>query len=90
MPWLHVEGWDPVEVEAGWTLLEACEEHGIPMDSACGGFAACNACRVDVLAEGGLTPLREEERPFLDEPGQRLGCQAEITGDVVIRLASGM
>ncbi len=90
MPRLHVEGWEPVSVELGWTLLEACEEHGIPMDSACGGFACCNACRVEVLRDGGLSPLQAEEEPFLDAPGQRLGCQAEITGDADIRLAPGM
>ena len=87
---LHVEGWEPVAAEPGATLLEVCEEHGIPMDSACGGFACCNACRVDVLGGGGLSPLEEEERPFLDMDGQRLGCQARIVGDAAIRLAPGM
>ncbi|MFT4626130.1 MAG: ferredoxin [Myxococcota bacterium] len=87
---LHVEGWEPVAAERGATLLEVCEEHGIPMDSACGGFACCNACRVDVLRGGGLSPLEEEERPFLDVDGQRLGCQARIVGDAAIRLAPGM
>jgi ferredoxin len=60
------------------------------MDSACGGFAACNSCRVDVLdgAEH-LTPLLPEEEPFLDVPGQRLGCQARVQGPVHVRLAPG-
>ena len=90
MPRLHVEGWEPVDVAVGRTILEACEAHEIPMDAACGGFACCNSCRVDVLVGGGLTPLREEEERFLDSEGQRLGCQAEIVGDTVIRLAPGM
>lgn len=87
---MSVEGFADAEVEAGVTLLEACEAHGIPMDSACGGFAACNSCRVDVL-EGGdrLSDRLDEEDPFLDGPDQRLGCQARILGSVRLRLAPG-
>ena len=87
---MEIEGFDAVEVDVGTTLLDACEAHGIPMDSACGGFAACNSCRVDVL-EGAscLSPLQDEEVPFLDADGQRLGCQAHITGPVRLRLAPG-
>lgn len=86
---LEIEGFDPVEVEPGTTVLEACEDHGIPMESACGGFAACNSCRVEVLS-GVLSPLVDEEEPFLDAPDQRLGCQARVLGDVALRLAPGM
>jgi len=88
MPRLVVEGYDPVEIPAGTTLLEACEEGDIPMESACGGFACCNSCRVEVI-EGELTECVDEELPFLDAPGQRLGCQASILGSVVVRLAPG-
>ncbi len=77
--------------EPGWTLLEVCEEHGIPMDSACGGFACCNACRVEVLeGASGLSPKDPAEDPFLDGPGQRLGCQARVVGPVRVRLAPGI
>jgi ferredoxin len=60
------------------------------MESACGGFAACNSCRVVVL-DGELTPLLPEEEPFLDGPDQRLGCQARVAGGdrVAVRLAPG-
>jgi len=72
-------------------LLELCERVGIPMESACGGFAACNSCRVDVI-EGrqNLSPIVEEEAPFLDGPNQRLGCQSRVLGPVRIRLSPGM
>lgn len=85
-----VEGWAPLVVPRGTSLLDACEAAAIPMDSACGGFAACNSCRVDVL-EGAayLSPLLPEEVPFLDAPGQRLGCQARVLGAVTVRLAPG-
>ncbi len=78
-----------IEAAAGTSLLEACEAAGIPMESACGGFACCNSCRVEVES-GELTPLLPEEEPFLDGPRQRLGCQARVVGGPVsIRLAPG-
>lgn len=77
-----------VEAEPGLSLLEVCERHGLPMESACGGFAACNSCRVRVIS-GDLSPLDDAEDPFLDAPDQRLGCQARVVGDVVVRLDPG-
>jgi ferredoxin len=90
-PRFEVEGYDPVEVHDGHTMLELCVEADIPMETACGGFAACNSCRVLVL-EGGdnISPIEPEEAAFLDAPGQRLGCQAAPTGSVVVRLDPGM
>ena len=72
----------------GRTLLELCLEEGIDMEAACGGFAACNTCRVRVV-EGALSPKDEVEDPFLDRPDQRLGCQAFVIGDVVLELDPG-
>ena len=85
-----VEGFPAVEVEPGQTVLEVCEGAAIPMDSACGGFAACNSCRIEVL-EGDyrLSERLPEEELFLDTERQRLGCQARIRGDVTIRLSPG-
>lgn len=89
-----VEGHPPFAGAAGASLLEACEAHRVPMDSACGGFAACNSCRVDVLAGAeALTARLPEEDAFLDAPGQRLGCQARLRagapGELRLRLAPG-
>lgn len=87
---LVVEEHGTVTAAAGRTLLEVCEEAGIPMDTACGGFAACNSCRVVVLAGSeGLDPVHPEEEAFLDARDQRLGCQATFLGgdhEVHIRL----
>lgn len=77
-----------VEVSVGMTLLEACDAWGLPMETACGGFAACNSCRVRVLS-GGLSAIEDVEYPFLDDEGQRLGCQARVVGDVTVRLDPG-
>jgi 2Fe-2S ferredoxin len=65
-----------------------CERNDVEMEAACGGFACCNTCRVRVV-EGELSPMDEIEEPFLDAPGQRLGCQARILGDVVLKLDPG-
>ena len=88
MPRVEFEGHPPFDLPVGETLLAGCDAHGVPMDSACGGFAACNSCRVMVL-EGTLSPLTDEEEPFLDRPGQRLGCQARVVGDCRLRLEPG-
>lgn len=77
-----------LEVAAGQRLLDACEANGIPMDAACGGFAACNTCRVCII-EGELSPLEESEEPFLDRPDQRLACQAYVVGDLILNLDPG-
>ncbi len=91
MPRLVVEGHGAVEVAPGATLLEACDSAGIPMETECGGFAACNSCRVRVRAGAEhLSPLEEAEEPFLDEDDQRLGCQARVlSGEVIVRLDPG-
>jgi len=91
LPKLVVEGEGTFQVDAGETLLDLCDALDLDMGSDCGGFAACNACRVKVL-EGmeNLSPLEEEERPFLDAPDQRLGCQALVTGDVRVAYDPGI
>jgi ferredoxin len=91
MPRVEVEDYPSFEVPAGTTLLDACEGRRIPMESACGGFAACNSCRVDVLAGAEALSLEvAEEADFLDAANQRLGCQARVLGDVRVRLAPGI
>lgn len=77
-----------VEGALGQTLLDVCDTYGLPMETACGGFAACNSCRVRVM-EGPLSPLDEAETPFLDRADQRLGCQARVVGPVRLRLDPG-
>lgn len=90
MPRVEFVGYPAFDVADGVLLLDAADDHGVPMESACGGFAACNSCRVAVISGmGGLSPLVEEEEPFLDRDDQRLGCQACVRGDVVLRLDPG-
>jgi len=77
-----------LEAAPGERLLDLCERLRVPMEAACGGFAACNTCRVRLLS-GQLSPLQDVEEPFLDRPDQRLACQAHIVGDVVLELDPG-
>ena len=91
MPIVRIEGYRSFEVGEGSILLEGCEAADVPMESACGGFAACNSCRITVLLGAqNLSDVLEEEAAFLDSDDQRLGCQVEILGDVVLRLDPGM
>ncbi len=86
-----VEGYGRFEVDPGDTLLEVCETHEIPIEAECGGFAACNSCRVRVIAHPeGLSETVEEELPFLDAHDQRLGCQAQVVGNVTVALDPGI
>jgi ferredoxin len=86
-----VEGYPDIQTPTGLSLLEVCEAADVPMESECGGFAGCNSCRVDVLADAsGLSARDPIEVPFLDQDDQRLGCQAIVHGPVKIRLCPGM
>ena len=77
-----------LEAPQGTILLDLCLDHGIDMEAACGGFAACNTCRVRVLS-GALSEREEIEDPFLDRADQRLGCQAAVVEDVILELDPG-
>jgi uncharacterized 2Fe-2S/4Fe-4S cluster protein (DUF4445 family) len=87
------------EVSEGKTVLEASMELGVEIESVCGGKGVCGKCKVK-LEEGfferngiaslsqNLSPFSEEEKEFIDEvereKGYRLGCVAQIRGDVLI------
>jgi ferredoxin, 2Fe-2S len=88
---LHSNGKSGV-VTRNLTLLDAAKELGFPLNHDCGGNASCTTCRVEV--QSGAEHLSEidfEEQDLLDrealtEPWHRLGCQAKVLGDVVVRV----
>ncbi|MGQ0666680.1 MAG: 2Fe-2S iron-sulfur cluster-binding protein [Nitrospiraceae bacterium] len=88
---LHPEGRSG-QVEMNISLLEAAKVLGFRLNHDCGGNASCTTCRVEV--QGGLDQLSEIEfdeqdlldREALSEPWHRLGCQARVLGDVVVRV----
>ncbi len=88
---LHPEG-KSGEVERNLSLLEASEVLGFPLNHDCGGNASCTTCRVEVQeGRDNLSEIEFDEQDLLDrealtEPWHRLGCQARIQGDVVVRV----
>lgn len=88
---LHPEG-KSGEVPANLTLLEAALQLEFPLNHDCGGNASCTTCRVEVHAGAeNLSEIDFDEQDLLDrealsESWHRLGCQARILGDVVVRV----
>lgn len=73
------------ELPDGSSLVEVCEEAGVPFACTEG---VCGTCVIEVV-EGGenLSPPTPEEYDFLGEPGcERLACQCKILrGKVTVR-----
>jgi 2Fe-2S ferredoxin len=80
------------EVDVNTSLLDAAKSLGFPLNHDCGGNASCTTCLVEVQA--GMEHLSEidfDEQDLLDrealnEPRQRLACQALVLGDVIVRV----
>ncbi|MFK7945434.1 MAG: ASKHA domain-containing protein [Paracoccaceae bacterium] len=84
---------------AGTPILQAARQLGVDLDSVCGGRGICSKCQVQpsfgefpkhgvTVAEGALTDWNAVEERYKSKrgmiDGRRLGCQAQIQGDVVI------
>jgi len=74
------------------SLLDIAKHFDIRLEHACGGSCACTTCHV-VVREGGnhLSEMLDDEVDRLDTawdvtPKSRLGCQAVVTGDVVVEI----
>jgi len=81
-----------VEVEEGTSILDASEEHGGFVGSACGGVCACSTCHVKIKqGQENLSEMQDDESDRLDMAfdvtlESRLGCQAKVHGDVVVEV----
>lgn len=88
---LHPEG-KSGEVPENVSLLEASQILGFPLNHDCGGNASCTTCRVEVQeGRDQLSEIEFEEQDLLDresliEQQHRLGCQARVLGDVVVKV----
>ena len=77
------------------SLLDIALNHGIHLEHACGGSCACTTCHV-IVKDGTDESLSEMDDDEIDRlemaPGltlhSRLGCQAVVSGDVVIEIPS--
>ncbi|MEL6794492.1 MAG: 2Fe-2S iron-sulfur cluster-binding protein, partial [Pseudomonadota bacterium] len=83
----------------GTPILQAARQLGVDLDSVCGGRGICSKCQItpsygefskhgvtvadDALSEWNAVEERyKSKRGLID--GRRLGCQAQVQGDVVI------
>jgi 2Fe-2S ferredoxin len=79
------------QVGEGTTILQAAKTQSVDLASCCGGNAICTTCRV-IIEKGieNLSDIGEHEYDMLEllhiGPSYRLGCQAKIYGDVVVRI----
>ena len=75
-----------IAVPAGETIIHAAMEAGVHINASCGGEGVCGKCRVLIeegTVEGGITEkLSQEDR----DNGYRLGCQAAVKSDLVVRI----
>ena len=73
------------------SLLQHFQDNGIDWMHACGGKGRCTTCTVIIL-EGteNLQPLTKSEERYVLlgalRSGERLACQAKITGDVILKV----
>ncbi|MFP6559772.1 2Fe-2S iron-sulfur cluster-binding protein [Paraburkholderia sp. B3] len=89
-----------LQVPAGWTLMEAAVQNGVPgIIAECGGCCACATCHVIVAPEWSdrLPAPASMEQELLTctampaTPQSRLGCQVRVTPDLdgmVVSVAS--
>jgi len=91
MPNLTVEGFAPVQVEAGKRLVNAIEQDaGVDILHACGGNARCTTCRVEFVS-GEPARMTKAEQGKLAEKGLtgiRLSCQITCDQDMTVRAIS--
>ncbi len=78
-----------VDVAPNTTLLEAAQQAGLALSSACGGMGNCGQCRLVILA-GDSSPPTADEKYILTElelqRGQRLACNTRIYGDLKVHV----
>jgi ferredoxin len=91
MPILTVEGFAPVQVEAGKRLVNAIEQDaGVDILHACGGNARCTTCRVEFVSGEPARMTRAEQAKMAEKglTGVRLSCQITCDADMTVRAIS--
>ena len=88
------------EFPVGTTVLNAARSLGVDLDSVCGGRGICGRCQflfaegefpkhqissqAKHLSQSNAVEARYQKVKGSLKPGRRLGCQAQLNGDVVI------
>lgn len=71
------------------SLLDCARQHGVGINSVCGGAGTCGNCRIRVLNGAVSTVAREEEEFLLPtelKTGWRLACQTYPAGDLKVEI----
>lgn len=81
----------PAEVRAGTTVLDAARQAGVDLRSYCGGNCSCGTCRVEIVrGDRNLSRRQGMEEMVLGAEkvarGDRLACQAQVLGEVEVRI----
>ncbi len=91
------------EFPVGTTVLQAAQQLGVDLETICGGHGVCGTCQVlhivGAFSKHGIESREEHLSPPSEteifdyaetlEAGLRLGCCAQIRGDLVIDIPSG-
>jgi Na+-transporting NADH:ubiquinone oxidoreductase subunit F len=85
---LTLNGHTTIEARAGMTLLDALNENGVLVPSACAGKGTCGLCKVKVGAGGGAPLPTEAARLSRSDlrNGVRLSCQMRMRGDLAVEV----
>ncbi len=78
-----------IPVTPGTTVLEAAQQAGLALSSACGGVGRCGQCRIIHLT-GSVSPPTSDEEDILSsadvQRGERLACRTHVQGNVKIQI----
>jgi len=77
-----------LNIEEGSLLSRTLPDHGIPLDTPCGGYGSCGKCRITYLSTP-PDPTPAEKKNILPESlkkGLRLACQHHVTEDTSIKI----
>lgn len=90
MPKVTFTTGEVIEIEEGYSLLDAAMRAGAPVRTTCGGRASCTHCKVKVVSgDEALAPMTIAEKAQLGNvyfiTKERLACQAKIQGDVTVQ-----
>lgn len=92
MPKIKIKNFNrSIDARSGETILDALDRVSIPIETTCGGHAACGKCLVTINeGEDGISELGFEEKNLLGNvfhvTKERLACQCRVHGDIEITI----
>jgi Na+-transporting NADH:ubiquinone oxidoreductase subunit F len=78
-----------LSTKTGQKLLNALNDGGVPVPSACAGAGTCGLCRVKILCGAGdiLPTEKAHLSPSEVNSGMRLACQVVIRNDIELKIS---